>query len=133
MPTNGDIVRRLFAFIDAGQPDRRAEVMTMDAVQRWPQSGEQMRGLDRILEATRRRSSIPRARVARVMEAGDFAVAEWSADYGDGKVWRNVSVFRFADDLISEETDYFGDPFPALAWRADLVEIEDLPKPGDPA
>jgi ketosteroid isomerase-like protein len=128
---NVDQVRALFAFIDAGQPDRRAEVMTQDAVQRWPQSGEVMRGLDRILEATRRRSSVPRARVADLIEAGDTIVAEWSADYGDGKVWRNVSVFRMRDGRIAEETDYFGDPFPGPEWRRDLVEIEELPKPGE--
>jgi ketosteroid isomerase-like protein len=133
MTTNGDVVRRLYEFIDGGQPDRRAEVMAPDAVQRWPQSGEVMRGLDRILEATRRRPSVPHVLVARIMEAGDSdsVTAEWSANYGDGKVWRNVSVFLFRGGKIVEETDYFGDPFPAPRWRADLVEIEELPSPSD--
>jgi hypothetical protein len=40
---NVEQVRALFGFIDAGQPDRRAEVMTQGAVQRWPQRGEVMR------------------------------------------------------------------------------------------
>ncbi len=129
MGTNSDVVGRLFEFIDSGRPDRRAEVMAPDAVQRWPQSGEVMRGLERILEATRRRPSVPHVLVARIMDAGDSVTAEWSANYGDGKVWRNVSVFLLRDGKIVEETDYFGDPFPAPAWRADLVEIEELPGP----
>lgn len=130
MSVNTDAVTRLFAAIDAGRPDGRADVMSPDAVQRWPQCGEAMRGLDRILEATRRRSSVPRVLVAELVEAGERVVAQWSADYGDGKVWRNVSLFRLVDGLIVEEIDYFGDPFEGPAWRADLVEIEELPRPG---
>ena len=130
MSPNRDAVTRLFVAIDAGRPDGRADVMAPDAVQRWPQSGEAMHGLDRILEATRRRSSVPRVLVSELVEAGDRVVAQWSADYGDGKVWRNVSLFRLAGGLIVEEVDYFGDPFDGPAWRADLVEIEELPRPG---
>lgn len=133
MATNADAVRRLYQIIDSGETDRRAEVMTADTVQRWPQSGEVMHGLDKLLEATRRRSSKPRVLLASVIEAGDRVVAEWSADYGDGVVWRNVSVFRFLDGRIVEETDYFGEPFPPPEWRRDLVEIEELPKPGSAA
>jgi ketosteroid isomerase-like protein len=130
MGQNADAVRTLFQIIDSGDTDRRAEVMAPDTVQRWPQSGEVLRGLDRLLEATRRRSSTPRVLVAEVIEAGDRVTATWSADYGDGKVWRNVSVFRCRDGRITEETDYFGEPFPPPEWRRDLVEVEDLPGPG---
>lgn len=130
MSANTDAVTRLYATINAGRPDGRADVMTPDAVQRWPQSGEVMRGIDRILEATRRRPSVPHVRVSELVEAGDRVIAQWSADYGDGKVWRNVSLFRLRDGRIVEETDYFGDPFEGPAWRADLVEIEELPRPG---
>lgn len=129
MSTNTDAVAQLFATIDAGRPDGRAAVMAPEAVQRWPQSGEAMNGLDRILEATRRRSSVPHVLVSELVEAGDRVVAQWSADYGDGKVWRNVSLFRLVDGRIVEEVDYFGDPFEGPAWRADLVEIEELPRP----
>jgi ketosteroid isomerase-like protein len=130
LSTNSDAVTQLYATINAGKPDGRTAVMAPDAVQRWPQSGEVMRGLDRILDATRRRSSVPHVLVSELVEAGDRVVAQWSADYGDGKVWRNVSLFRLRDGLIVEEIDYFGDPFEAPAWRADLVEIEALPRPG---
>src|SRR5450432_764080 len=111
MSVNTEAVARLYASIDAGQPDRRAAVMSPEAVQRWPQSGEAMHGLERILEATRRRSSVPRVSVAELVEAGDRVIAQWSADHGDGKVWRNVSLFRLRVGLIVEEIDYFGDPF----------------------
>ncbi len=130
MSVNTDAVTRLYATIDAGKPDGRADVMAPGAVQRWPQSGEAMHGLERILEATRRRSSVPHVLVSELVEAGDRVIAQWSADYGDGKVWRNVSLFRLIDGLIVEEIDYFGDPFDGPAWRSDLVEIEELPRPG---
>ena len=132
MTANGDIVRQLYDLIDSGQIDRRAELMTPQTIQRWPQSGEVMRGLDRLLEATRRRPSKPRVRVAHLVEAGDEVSVEWSADYGDGKVWRNASFFKLQDGRIIEETDYFGEPFEGPAWRADLVDIEHLPTPTDP-
>jgi hypothetical protein len=34
----------------------------------------------------------------------------------------SVSVMEFADDLVTHETQYFADPFPAPAWRAALAE-----------
>ena len=29
---------------------------------------------------------------------------------------------QFTDDLVTLETQYFADPFPAPAWRAELAE-----------
>jgi ketosteroid isomerase-like protein len=129
---NGDIVRQLFGLIDSGQIDRRAELLTPQTIQRRPQSGEVMRGRDRLLEATRRRPSKPRVRLAHLVEADDEVSVACSADYGDGKVWRNASFFRLRDGRIIEETDYFGEPFEGPAWRADRVDIEHLPTPTDP-
>jgi hypothetical protein len=33
-----------------------------------------------------------------------------------------VSIMEFADDKVTRETQYFADPFPAPAWRAQWVE-----------
>lgn len=80
MSVNTEAVANPYAATDTGQPDGRTAVMAPDAVRRWPQSGEVVRGLD------------------------------------------------LRDRLIVEEIDYFGDPFDGPAWRADLVELEDLPR-----
>ena len=40
----------------------------------------------------------------------------------DGAPSYSVSVMAFADDLVTHETQYFADPFPAAAWRAALAE-----------
>ena len=47
----------------------------------------------------------------------------------DGAPSYSVSIMEFTDDLVTHETQYFGDPFPAAAWRAPLAE----PIPADPA
>jgi hypothetical protein len=40
----------------------------------------------------------------------------------DGAPSYSVSVMEFTGDLVAHETQYFGDPFPAPAWRAALSE-----------
>ena len=59
-------------------------------------------------------------------------VAEWSADYGDGKVWRNASVFELRDGKITHKTDYFGAAFDPPAWRRELTAVEPRPVPAAP-
>jgi ketosteroid isomerase-like protein len=118
-----------FAAVAAGRPDDRAAVLTEDAVQRWPQSGEELHGRERILEVTRRRSSLPKVLVHRIHGAGDERAVEWSADYGDGKLYRNVSVITLRDGLIARQHDYFAESFEPPPWRADLVDLAPDPRP----
>jgi hypothetical protein len=40
----------------------------------------------------------------------------------DGAPTYSVSLMEFAGDLVTHETQYFADPFPAAAWRAPLAE-----------
>jgi hypothetical protein len=40
----------------------------------------------------------------------------------DGAPSYSVSVMEFADDLVTHETQYFADPFPAPSFRAALAE-----------
>ena len=39
----------------------------------------------------------------------------------DGAPTYSVSIMEFTDDLVSHETQYFADPFPAPASRAALA------------
>jgi hypothetical protein len=42
----------------------------------------------------------------------------------EGKRVYTVSIMEFRDGKVAHETQYFGDPFDAPAWRAQWVERE---------
>jgi hypothetical protein len=62
-----------------------------DAVRQRPQSGELIRGRARIAEVESHFVGL-RLGVGRRRALGDTVVVEWSTDYGDGRVYRIVSV-----------------------------------------
>src|SRR5256885_789772 len=69
-----------------------------DFVQEWPQSGERIRG------------------------EGNIRTIEMTIDYGDGTPVSYVGIAEFKDGKLAKQTEYFANPFPAPAWRADFVE-----------
>jgi hypothetical protein len=57
-------------------------------------------------------------------------VVEWSTDYGDGRVYRNVTVADMRDGQAIRVTDYWGEPFEAPAWRKSLADALEMPHHG---
>jgi hypothetical protein len=55
--------------------------------------------------------------VTRRHACGDMVVVEWNADYGDGRVYRNVTIGELKDGEVFRITDYWGDPFAPPQWR----------------
>ena len=53
-----------------------------------------------------------------------------STDYGDGRVYRNVTVADLRDGHAIRVTDYWGEPFEAPAWRESLADALDMPPRG---
>ncbi|MEU9133099.1 nuclear transport factor 2 family protein [Kitasatospora sp. NPDC048540] len=100
-----------------------------DAVRQWPQSGELIRGRDRIAEVESHFVGL-RIGIGRRHTHGDTVVVEWSTDYGDGRVYRNVSIAETADGRAVRITDYWGEPFTPPAWRHPLAERLDMPPDG---
>jgi hypothetical protein len=62
--------------------------------------------------------------VRRIIGSGDLWVTEYILTY-DGKPSYTVSIMEFSGDKVARETQYFGDPFEASAWRAQWVERMD--------
>ncbi len=62
-----------------------------DVVRQWPQSGELIRGRAGIAEVESHFVGL-RLGVGRRRALGDTVVVEWSTDYGDGRVYRIVSI-----------------------------------------
>jgi hypothetical protein len=93
-----------------------------DFVMEMPQSGERIRGRDRMRAMQEAFPAPPRGVLRRLIGAGDVWVAEGVNDYGDGDVWNWVVVIEFRDGKIARETRYYGKPFEAPAWRSQWAE-----------
>ncbi|NES15426.1 MULTISPECIES: nuclear transport factor 2 family protein [Micromonospora] len=100
-----------------------------DAVRPWPQSGELIRGRARIAEVESHFVGL-RLAVGRRHGCGDTLVVEWSNDYGDGRIYRNVSIAELRDGEAMRVTDYWGEPFTAPEWRRELGERLEMPPAG---
>jgi hypothetical protein len=96
-----------------------------DVVRQWPQSGEIIRGSTRIAEVESHFEGL-RLGVGRRLACGDILVIEWSADYGDGRVYRNVTIAELQDGKAIRVTDYWGEPFRPPEWRKALAERMDM-------
>jgi hypothetical protein len=100
-------------------------IYAADAILDYPQSGERFRSRATIAA---QRGGHPASRhftVLRITGGGNLWVSECIITY-DGAPSYSVSIMEFADEQVAHETQYFGDPFPSPAWRADLAE----PMPG---
>jgi hypothetical protein len=100
-----------------------------DAQRQWPQSGEMIDGRARIAEVESHFEGL-RLGVGRRHRLGDTLVVEWSTDYGDGRVYRNVSVAELRDGEAVRVTDYWGEPFNPPAWRDQLADWLEMPADG---
>jgi ketosteroid isomerase-like protein len=95
-----------------------------DAVLDYPQSGERTRGRRNIQGQRASQPSKKTFTVRRIIGGGDLWVTEYMITY-DGKPSYAVSIMEFRGDKVARETQYFADPFPAPAWRAQWVERAD--------
>jgi hypothetical protein len=96
-----------------------------DAVRRWPQSGEILHGKKRIAEVESHFQGL-KLGVTRRHRCGDVVVVEWNTDYGDGRVYRNVSIGELQDGKVVRVTDYWGEPFVKPEWRRGLSDSENV-------
>ena len=102
-----------------------AAPLAIDAIRRWPQSGEVIRSKARISRVEAHFKSF-NVGITRRHSCGDVIAVEWSADYGDGRVFRNVSIGELRDGEVVCVTDYWGEPFTPAPWRTGLSEPEDV-------
>jgi hypothetical protein len=92
-----------------------------DAVLEYPQSGELTRGRNNIQGQRAGQPNKKRFTIRRIIGSGDLWVTEFILTY-DSKPSYTVSIMEFTGDKVARETQYFADPFPAPAFRAQWVE-----------
>src|SRR5271170_5123653 len=114
-------LERHWAASDANEFDVEHEIYREDAVLDYPQSGERIRGRHNIQESRFVQPNKKRFTVRRMIGGGDLWITEFVLTY-DGKPSYTVSIMEFRGDKVARETQYFADPFPAPAWRAQWVE-----------
>lgn len=103
--------------------------LAKDAVRQWPQMGEIVRGRQLIGDIEANFDTLTLA-VGRRLKFGDFLVVEWSNNYGDGKVYRNVTIAELKDGQAVKVTDYWGKPFTTPDWRQKVTDRLDMPTDG---
>jgi hypothetical protein len=106
---------------ERGDLDAEHAIYAAEAILDYPQSGERFRGRSRIQA---QRGGHPAERhfaIRMILGGGEVWVSEVVITY-DGVPTHSVSVMEITDGLVTHETQYFADPFPAAPGRAALAE-----------
>jgi hypothetical protein len=114
-------IREHWEASERGDGDAEHAIYAADAILDYPQSGERFRGRSRIQA---QRGGHPAERhftIRRILGSGGLWVSECVITY-DGVPTFSVSVMQITDGLVTHETQYFADLFPASPGRAALAE-----------
>jgi hypothetical protein len=115
------LVQQHWEASENGDIETEHAIYAADAVLDYPQSGERFRGRSRIQA---QRGGHPAERhfaIRRIQGGGDLWVSECVITY-DGVPTYSLSIMEITDGLVTHETQYFADPFPAAPGRAALAE-----------
>jgi hypothetical protein len=105
----------------SGNLDKEHAIYADDAICDYPQSGERILGRQNLQSLRGHHPGKPSGfDVKRISGAGDLWVTEYVINY-EGRSFFTVSVMEFRAGKVIHETQYFAEPFPAPAWRRELV------------
>jgi ketosteroid isomerase-like protein len=106
----------------AGDADAEHAIYEDDAICDYPQSGERILGRNNLQELRSHHPGKPSGfKVRRTIGSGDLWITEYTIDYS-GRTVYTVSIMEFRNGKVAHETQYFADPFEALAWRSQWVQ-----------
>ncbi|MBY0382449.1 MAG: nuclear transport factor 2 family protein [Xanthobacteraceae bacterium] len=106
---------------DANEFEAEHDIYREDAVLRYPQSGERIRGRQNIRDSRFVQPNKKRFTVRRILGNGELWVTEFVLSY-DGRPSYAVSIMEFREGKVASETQYFADSFEPSPSRAHLVE-----------
>jgi hypothetical protein len=97
-----------------------------DCRRQWPQMGEVVcgRGLIGQVEGNFPELTLEVGR--RLHLDDDIIVVEWTCNYGDGRLYRNVSIAEVHDGQATKVTDYWGEPTTTPEWRKPMTQRLDM-------
>jgi hypothetical protein len=106
----------------AGDLELEHSIYADDSICDYPQSGERIVGRANLQALRGHHPGRPAGfQVRRLLGSGDLWITEYLIDYL-GRPNYVVSIMEFENGLVIHETQYFGDPFEAPAWRAQWVQ-----------
>ena len=112
---------RHWAAADANDLEEEHQIYREDAVLDYPQSGERIRGRQRIRSSRAAQPNRKRFTVRRIIGAGDLWITELVLTY-DGRPAYTVSIMELVEGKVARETQYFADPFEPGPSRTQWVE-----------
>lgn len=106
----------------AGDQDAEHEIYANDAICDYPQSGERIIGRQNLQALRSHHPGKPSGfRVIRILGSSNLWITEYTITY-QSRLAYTVSIMEFGNGKVVHETQYFAEPFPAPAWRAQWVE-----------
>lgn len=106
---------------DANDLEVEHQIYREDAVLDYPQSGERIRGRQRIQSSRAAQPNRKRFTVRRIIGTGDLWITELVLTY-DGLPAYTVSIMELVEGKVARETQYFADPFEPGPSRTQWVE-----------
>ena len=98
-------------------------------VRQWPQMGEIVR-TSRLIADVEGNFPELTLEVGRRLHLNDVVVVEWTGNYGDGRLYRNVTIGELEDGQAVRVTDYWGEPTVTPEWRRPLTDRLEMPGDG---
>jgi hypothetical protein len=109
----------LFSNLSAQQ---EYELRHQNYVMEMPQSGESIRGREKMREFQSAYPNPPSIQLRRVLVRDGLWVVEGVNDYGGGQVFDVVLLIELRDGKMWRDRRYYAEPFEAPEWRAQWVE-----------
>ncbi len=103
-------------------PEKEYELRHEDYVMEMPQSGERIRGRQKMREFQEAYPNPPTMQLRRVIVRKGLWVVEIVSDYGGGRIYRPVLIIELREGKMFRDTRYYSEPFEAPEWRAQWVE-----------
>jgi hypothetical protein len=100
-----------------------------NVVRQWPQMGEIVRSRQLIADVE---GNFPELtlEVGRRLQFDNVVVVEWTCDYGDRRLYRNVTIGELQGGKAVRVTDYWGEPTETPEWRRARTDRLDMPGDG---
>jgi len=98
------------------------EMRHQEYIMEMPQSGERIRGREKMRQFQEAYPTPPTIQLSRVVVREGLWVIEGVNDYGAGQVFTIVLIIELRDGKMWRDTRYYAEPFEAPEWRAQLVE-----------
>ena len=103
-------------------PQEEYNVRHEDYVMEMPQSGERIRGREKMREFQEAYPNPPSIRLRRVIVKDGLWVVEGVNDYGGGQIFDIVLIIELKDGKLWRDRRYYAEPFEAPEWREQWVE-----------